>query len=205
MGSRSFFALGLVVSSLAAGVAAAPAAAQARRAVVAPAVIVQTAPPPSYGPRFRFGMSLNGGGLIGDAEGGFAGLSLRAGIQIIDELAIYYQAHGLFGAFVSQRESGAVLATMWNQILFEADIGGVLMLGAGPSLDVFAGCASTADGSGCGSGGPFFGIDGRVALALGGSGPGARGAFVVSADFHPTILPNGVLMAFVLGLGGEIH
>jgi hypothetical protein len=58
---------------------------------------------------------------------------------------------------------------------------------------------------GCSNPGPFFGLDARAALALGGTRPGTRGGFVVAADFHPTFADGAISMSLLLSLGGQIY
>ncbi len=188
---------------VAAPVAAAPAAAPVTTVVVAPAPA--PAPEREDYARVRFHAALVGGGFFGDVAGGMGGLTLGLGVQLNQYFGLFYQAHGLLGAFIEGGQDGAIAALLYNSAIFDVTLGHFFQFGAGPSLDFLAGCAAGASGAGCGDGGPFFGLDGRVALALGGNDVGTRGAFVVSADIHPTFYPGGVSLAFILGLGGQVY
>ncbi len=153
--------------------------------------------------RFRFGLTATGGGFIGDVDGGMGGLSLSLGVQLNEHLGVYYHGHGLVGAFASGPDEGAVLFLSMNALMADVTLGSMVQLGAGPSLDYLAGCGANAEEAACGSGGPFFGINGRVALTLGDSDPGGRGAFILTADIHPTFLAEGTAVSILLGIGGQ--
>jgi hypothetical protein len=155
--------------------------------------------------RVRFHAALAGGGFLGDVLGGMGGLSLGIGVQFDQYFGLFYQAQGFAGGFIEGGQAGMIGAFLFNSVLFDVTLGHVLQLGVGPSLDFIAGCGASAAAAGCGDGGPFFGIDGRVALALGGHDVGTRGGFLISADVHPTFFPGGVSVALVLGLGGQVY
>lgn len=155
--------------------------------------------------RVRFHAALAGGGFFGDVLGGMGGLSLGIGVQFDQYFGLFYQAHGMLGAFIEGGQAGAVAALLYNSVLFDVTLGHVVQIGAGPSLDFIAGCGASAGGAGCGDGGPFFGLDARVALALGGHDVGTRGGFLISADVHPTFFPGGVSVALLLGIGGQVY
>ena len=164
-------------------------------------------PPEDY-TRLRFGMGVAGGGFVGDLNGGIGGLYAQFGVQFNNVLALFYQSHGLVGAFAessSYSEGGAVTALWWNTAMLELTLGGTFQVGAGPSLDLIAGCVATAAGSGCSDSGPYFGIDGRVAVAIGGKGPGTRGGVAIGADIHPTFFPDGYTLALVATIGGQVY
>ncbi len=192
----------VVVQAPAAPVAAAPASPVA----AAPPV----APPPEAAPRedharVRFHAALAGGGFFGDVVGGMGGLSVGLGVQFNQWVGLYYQAHGMLAALIEGGQDAVVAAIMYNSVIVDVSLGHVFQIGAGPSLDFLAGCAAGGSGAGCGDAGPFFGIDARVALALGGHDVGTRGGFLISADLHPTFYPNGVSLALVLGVGGQVY
>lgn len=204
-----------LAAAIAASAALSPASAGAQGAPPPPSPPPSSpppsaSPPPSYEPaerpdptRVRFAAGLAGGGVFGDATGGMGGLFLQLGVQLGSPFAIYYQAHPMLGAWVSS-SSGAFAAMLWNAALGELTLFDHLQLGVGPSIDLIAGCAASTSAAGCGDG-AFFGIDDWLGVAIGSSGPGRRGGLMIGADIHPTFIPNGALVAFVLGIGGGMY
>ncbi|MEQ8458983.1 MAG: hypothetical protein RLO52_29275 [Sandaracinaceae bacterium] len=192
-----------------------PAEAPARTVAPVSTTVVVQAParpedaPPEAAPedhaRVRFHAALAGGGFFGDVVGGMGGLSVGLGVQFNQWVGLYYQAHGMLAALIEGGQDAVLAAIMYNSVIVDVTLGHVFQIGAGPSLDFLAGCAAGGSGAGCGDAGPFFGIDARVALALGGHDVGTRGGFLISADLHPTFYPNGVSLALVLGVGGQVY
>lgn len=193
-----------------------PAEAPARTVAPVSTTVVVQAParpedaPPATAPRedharVRFHAALAGGGFFGDVVGGMGGLSVGLGVQFNQWVGLYYQAHGMLAALIEGGQDAVLAAIMYNSVIVDVTLGHVFQIGAGPSLDFLAGCAAGGSGAGCGDAGPFFGIDARVALALGGHDVGTRGGFLISADLHPTFYPNGVSLALVLGVGGQVY
>ncbi|GAB5549385.1 MAG: hypothetical protein SangKO_091450 [Sandaracinaceae bacterium] len=192
-----------------------PAEAPARTVAPVSTTVVVQAParpedaPPAAAPedhaRVRFHAALAGGGFFGDVVGGMGGLSVGLGVQFNQWVGLYYQAHGMLAALIEGGQDAVLAAIMYNSVIVDVTLGHVFQIGAGPSLDFLAGCAAGGSGAGCGDAGPFFGIDARVALALGGHDVGTRGGFLISADLHPTFYPNGVSLALVLGVGGQVY
>jgi hypothetical protein len=195
------------------------AAAQAPEPTYAPpppvqttSIVIEASTPPlaaeprvEDGARVRFSLGITGGGFFGDVVGGMGGLYGQLGLQLNGTIAIYYQVHGMLGGFVSGGDTGSIGALLWNSVLFEVTLANIVQLGIGPALDAMAGCAASVEGAGCGSGFPFFGLDGRVALALGGTGPGTRGGFVIGFDVHPTFIDGGVSIGMVGSIGGQVY
>lgn len=194
-----------------AGPTAAPPSASTTVVVQAPAAPAPAAPatpaPEAHEDyaRVRFHAALVGGGFFGDVVGGMGGLSLGLGVQFNQWVGLFYQAHGMLGALIEGGQDAVLGAFMYNSVIVDVTLGHVFQVGVGPSLDLLAGCAAGASGAGCGDGGPFFGLDARVALALGGHDVGTRGGFLIAADLHPTFYPSGVSLALVLGVGGQVY
>jgi hypothetical protein len=181
---------------------------------------------------FRFGMGLDADFLFAPAKGtagsagavpgiqGFgAGLALRLGAQINQWFAMYYQPHLVLGGTVSESAppvpnvpgfmppklpSATVIGAVFNSVLLEATLP-VLQIGAGPSLDVLGIKGFSLLKSDPGSTNAYFGVDGRVAIVIGGHGPGSHAGFAINANVHPTFWTGGVLTTFSLGLGGELY
>jgi hypothetical protein len=154
---------------------------------------------------FRFGLGLDGNYLVASGLSGAAvGLQLRLGAQIDQWFAVYYQGHALVGGIVGGSTGGGLLGGGFNSIMAELTLP-LLHIGAGPSVDVLgiAGCSATG---GCDNEtGVHFGIDGRVALVLGGHGPGRHGGFAINFNAHPTFVDGTVLTTLSLGIGGEMY
>lgn len=90
--------------------------------------------------------------------------------------------------------------------LFEVSAGPSLdiLSGGGVSESVNTGAGSTSVSAG-GFSGAYFGIDGRVALHLGGRNPDShrRRGFTISADVHPSFVPGGAVTFITGGLGAD--
>ncbi|MBZ0120411.1 MAG: hypothetical protein K8H88_25695 [Sandaracinaceae bacterium] len=161
--------------------------------------------------RVRFHGGVGGGVFLGNINGGMGGLDFGIGVQFNQYLALFAQSMGMLGAFIDAPAlSGAVAAFWFNSILLDVTIAHFLQLGAGPSLD-FVGALACDSTAGCmsGSAGPFFGLDGRVALAIGGHDVGTRGAFYVAAHLHPVFYDDGggfkAVFALLFSLGGMVY
>jgi hypothetical protein len=156
---------------------------------------------------FRFGLGLDGNYLLASGvNGAGVGLQIRLGAQINQWFAVYYQGHGLVGGVVGGSESGnaGVLGAAFNSAMAELTLPFV-HIGAGPSVD-YVGIAGCSAASGCANDtGVHFGLDGRVALVIGGHGPGRHGGFAINFDAHPTFLDGATLTTLSLGLGGEMY
>src|SRR5208282_303290 len=83
---------------------------------------------------------------------------------------------------------------------------------AGPSLDFLSGGSSTATATASGGSssvsafsGAYFGVDGRLALHLGGRARESRRrrGFTLSADVHPSFVSGGPVTFITLGLGAD--
>lgn len=166
---------------------------------------------PDYA-RARFHLGAIGGFFFGGDAGGMGGLTAALGIQFNQYLALYAQSIGMFGAFIdAPAQQGAVAAFWFNSILFDVTIAHFLQLGAGPSMDFYAAFACDGGSVTCQNffQGPLFGLDGRVALAVGGHDVGTRGAFFVAADLHPTFYDRGgsvsAVFALLFSVGGMVY
>jgi hypothetical protein len=111
----------------------------------------------------------------------------------------------MIGGFLGERElvSDGVAGVMFNTGMLELTIADVFQIGAGPSMDWIWGCAETIqDEVSCAESGPYFGLDGRVAVVIGDQGPGTRSGFTLSADVHPVWLDDDHVGVTMLGGAG---
>ncbi|MCX7808142.1 MAG: hypothetical protein N2515_06010 [Deltaproteobacteria bacterium] len=168
--------------------------------------------------RFRFGVTL-GPNLYFTQSGLGVGASLllRMGLQFNQWVALYYQPQGMVGAVASATEEsveGALIAGLQNALIFETTLP-FLQFGFGPSLDVLEVAAayiqirSDSVSGGAGTIGlTTLGLDTRLALVLGGIGPGYRGGFSINLHYHPTFFffdDVSVFHQFLLAIGGEVY
>lgn len=178
--------------------------------------------PPEDGMRLRFGLGAAGGGFANSIQGVYGGLYLQLGVQFNSWFALYYQTQGLVGGYLAEL-SGKFAGFWYNEVLAEVTIANFLQVGAGPSIDVIKGCEAGVRNvqmevpgtgmsvevpepyQGCGKEAFFWGGDARVAMALGGTGPGTRGGLVIGADGHISFFPTGNVIGFFLTLGGQIY
>jgi hypothetical protein len=206
---------------------AAPAAPPAAAVVVAPAPSAKVEEKkdekkkeeePKDSAHFRFGMGLDGSFLYAAGqdgiEGAAAGLQLRLGAQINQWFAIYYQPHAIIGGTISQGPSvgaglpglpkATLIGAVFNSGLIEATLP-VLHIGAGPSADILGIQGYAVQGETGGSTNVYFGVDGRVAIVIGGHGPGSHVGFEIEGNVHPTFWEGTVLTTFSVGIGGELY
>ncbi len=187
-----------------------PLGAQDRVYVVEDGEYMQQAPPerPAY-LRFRFGASGVGGAVIASGPDiGMGGAQLRFGINMGDMLAFYYQPTGLIGSFIDRPDgSESIAGLMWNTAMAELTFADMLQLGVGPSMDFVWGCDNRFQNEiECDASNPIFGIHGRVAVVLGGDGPGRRGGLTLSADVHPMFYEwDEVALSVIGGLGFDLY
>jgi hypothetical protein len=92
----------------------------------------------------------------------YGGAQLRFGGQWTEGFATYVMAQGLVGSFIPSSSDANVVGILLHSLIFEATLGRVLQLGAGPSLDFFCGCNATATNTSCGASPVFFGLDGST-------------------------------------------
>jgi hypothetical protein len=156
---------------------------------------------------FRFGLGLDGNYMLAPGvSGAGVGLQLRLGAQINQWTAVYYQGHGIVGGILGGGDSAGagLVGAGFNSLMGELTLP-VIHIGLGPSFDVIgiAGCGAN---TGCSPDtGTYFGIDGRVAIVIGGHGPGRHGGFAINFNAHPTFVAAGVLTTLSLGIGGEMY
>jgi hypothetical protein len=79
---------------------------------------------------------------------------------------------------------------------------------AGPSLDYLSGGSASVSGSAASANAfssVYFGIQGRVALHLGGRNEEThrRRGFTIGLDVHPSFVPNGPVTFITGGLGAD--
>ena len=193
-----------------------------------PNVVVQTQPPPppyyggpGYGgpppgyygprrpwtdlnnPRVRWAFGVTGGPFIGDNFGGGGGFWGQLGAQINRLLAVYYQTHAMLGVVGAKGSCGAACSFFggiwYNEVLVDFTFGDVFQLGVGPSFDIFS-VNNFTEG--------FFGLDGRIGVALGNRNAWRRGGFFLGVDIHPTFITDStfptsaVATSILLTLGG---
>lgn len=161
-------------------------------------------------PRFRFGITgLGGAQWGGGPELGMGGAALRLGIQLGDWGAIYYQPTGLVASAMNrERDGDSILGQLWNTGMIELTIFDLVQIGGGPSADFVWGCDATIqDEVACAGESVAFGLDGRLALVLGGMGMvGQRQGFVLEARFHASWYDSeDAAIAVVGGAGYELY
>lgn len=151
--------------------------------------------------RFRFAVHVLGGPwLLPDKMGGAGGVGVQLGVQINDNVGVYYSGTAGIGAAY-----GTAGAFAYNAVVPELTLGNILQVGLGPSLDSFAFGSvnvSQAGASATAIGGTFFGVQGRVGIAVGSSRPGKKGRFMLGAEVHPTFLAGIVPTTLFLTIGG---
>lgn len=174
----------------------------------ATAVDAQSVQPVRRGIRPRLGIAA-AGAVIFDGPGVAGGLAGQLGIQFGDAFAVYYLGTGLIGTASESGGNYRALGTVWNTAMFELTLGNTFQIGAGPSLDIVVGCESFRSGQGsqtwCSNSGPYFGLDGRIAMAFGGGGESSRTGFFIALDGHPTFLPNHILMTATASFGIQMY
>jgi len=155
-------------------------------------------------PRVRFGLSGAGGGFVGHVGGGMGGIEPRIGIQINNLFGVYVQSQWMLGGIVADRYGTNFAGFAFNQLMGDLTFFNMLQVGVGPSLDFIWGCNASNGQAACADAGPYFGLNGRLAVVIGGGEP-HRSGFVLSLDVHPTILRGDAVTAFLFGLGGELY
>jgi hypothetical protein len=159
--------------------------------------------PPRRDPiRVRFGIDGTGGAMFRHGnDAGFGGLRGRIGLQLGDWFAIYYQATGLVGAFMHGNSGeDRALGMLFNTGMLEVTVFDMVQLGVGPSADIIWGCSEHGQsGTTCNNNGPYFGLDGRVAVAILPHMGGNRMGLTLSADVHPTWIDSDHIGLSVLG------
>jgi hypothetical protein len=150
--------------------------------------------------RPRFGIDATGGAFARGPQAAFGGLRARLGLQLGDWFSIYYMPTGLIGGFFDQRDDDAMVGLMFNSLMAEVTFFDMLQLAVGPSLDFIWGCTDDPQSAlSCDDSGPHFGLDGRVAIAIGGGMEHGRGGLTLSADVHPTWYADDTVGVTVLG------
>lgn len=177
-------------------------------------------PPPVYGQpgyvsppndlgRFRYGFSIDGVGVVGNAGGGGIGGSLQLGWQLNRTMAVYYDGRVQVGGATYYNSAGyaygLVFADWYNTLMFDWTFNDFFQVGVGPSLDWLGVVGGDSTGSAYAGAGWGFGVDGRVALVLGGGDPAVRrGGFTIVANIHPSFIFGDVFAfytTFSLGIG----
>jgi hypothetical protein len=157
---------------------------------------------PHSAPRLRFGVSGVVGGFAGRVGGGLGGIEPRIGVQFNDLFGLYFQGQWLFGGIFPRGFDGRWAGFSFNQVMADFTLFDMLQLGAGPSFDYIWGC--DANEPACADSGPYFGVNGRIAMIVGG-GSWNRHGVTVSLDIHPTVLRGDATTAFLFGIGGELY
>jgi hypothetical protein len=186
-----------------ASAAPAPAPAEPAPAAAAPAAPAAAAPAedPADKTRFRFAVHLVGGPwILPDKSGGAGGVGFQLGAQINDNVGVYYNGTAAIGAGY-----GTAGAFVYNSVVPELTLANIFQVGAGPSLDSFAfGSVSlkTTGAKAVAIAGTFFGIQGRIGVALGSSKPGKKGRFMLGLELHPTFIPEVTPVSVFVTIGG---
>ena len=155
-------------------------------------------------PRLRFGIGGELGGFAGAAHGALGGIALRLGVQFNELIAIYWQSQGLLGRFLPAPGDG-LAGFSFNTAMLDFTVGNIVQLGIGPSLDFVWGCSEEHQNA-CSSSGAYLGGDARIAVVLGGAGPGRRTGLALSLDIHPTWFGDRyAAVAFLLGASYEMY
>jgi hypothetical protein len=183
---------------------ATPAPADASAAAPATATAPTPAAPaddPANKLRFRFAVHIMGGPwILPDKSGGAGGIGLQLGAQINDTIGVYYAGTAAVGAGY-----GTAGAMVYNSIVPELTLANIFQVGAGPSYDSFAfGSVSVSNTSAkaVAIAGSFFGVQGRVGVALGSSKPGKKGRFMLGVELHPTFIPDVTPVSILITIGG---
>jgi hypothetical protein len=183
---------------------AAPAPAPAAATPAAPAVTPATTPEaedPADKTRFRFAVHLVGGPwILPDKSGGAGGIGFQLGAQINDNVGVYYNGTAAVGAGY-----GTAGAFVYNSVVPELTLANIFQVGAGPSLDSFAFGSVSLKNTGAKAvaiAGTFFGIQGRIGVAIGSSKPGKKGRFMLGLELHPTFIPEVTPVSVFVTIGG---
>jgi hypothetical protein len=158
--------------------------------------------------RFRWGISVGGGPLVGGYEGGAGGIDARFGMQIDSLLGVYGQPIVLLGAGASVDAEGASasgLAMAGVGVLGDITLIDLIYLAIGPELlygEVGQGKASVGSASAKAASGAFFSIASRAGIALGSVRPNRRSAFIIGLDMHVVFTDDVAVMPMVF-LGYE--
>ncbi len=158
--------------------------------------------------RFRWGISVGGGPLLGGLEGGAGGIDARFGMQLDPLLGIYGQPVLLVGAGASADAEGASasgLVAAGVGVLGDITLADFFYLAAGPELllgEFGAAEASTDSLSAEAASGVFFSIAARAGIAIGSMEPTGRSAFTIGLDMHMVFVADVAVMPMVF-LGYE--
>lgn len=168
-------------------------------------------PPEAQGPHLRWAAHVGGGPwILPGSTGGFGGVGLQLGVQINELVGVYYSGFAGVGGGASVDENSASASAggiVQNAVMADVTLLDIFQVGAGPSLDYLGMALANGNSNGTASAsaaaGVYFGLNARAGLALGGSGPGARGRFMVGLEVHPTFVGSGLVPTTVLiTLGG---
>lgn len=129
--------------------------------------------------------------LVGERSGLLVGASLALGLRFYGvEVFGLMRAYG--GTLIGGASEGHGVGIMWSAAMF-GFAAGPFHLAAGPSLDLAWGCSDANASSGCYSGGPLAGMDGRVSIQL--------EHLTITLDVHPTFYRTSTVTAMILGVG----
>jgi hypothetical protein len=163
-----------------------------------------------------YGFNINGGvGSGANYSGPAFGGTFRIGYVITEMYSIYGNLSGF--AWIgtpSNAPSGLSFgAISGSQItpMFALTPVDVFEVAAGPSIDYLTGGSVSTNVAGAGSvsaGGfssVYIGLDGRLALHLGGRNEtsGRRRGFTLSGDIHPSFVSGGPIVFYTVGLGAD--
>jgi hypothetical protein len=166
--------------------------------------------------RMWIGFNVNGGvGTGANLSGPAFGGTFRIGYALDHLMGVYANITPIvWAASASSSSTGGVSVSLSaiDGILFNPMFAltpvDLFEVAAGPSLDYLTGGSASVNGQSSSANAyssAYFGIDGRIALHLGGRNPdtGRRRGFTISGDVHPSFVSGGPLTFITLGLGAD--
>ena len=144
--------------------------------------------------------------MLGESVGFGFGLGIRLGVQINDAMGVFVQERLIIAAGGSSG-SASVAVGYYSTLLFDWTFGNIFAIGGGPSIDYGGFSRDTSSDVTSGSG-TYFGLDGRIALLLGGGRnpyTGRRSGYTINADVHPTFVGGTAVTTLLFSFGWETN
>lgn len=157
--------------------------------------------------RFRWGITLGGGPMVGGYTGFGLGISGRVGMQIDPMFGVYAQpialaAIGAQAGFDNAEVTAAGLVGVG--VLADITLGDIFFIAAGPQVLTggvgSSGVVSNADGTTTtieASTGPFFGVATRAGVVLGSKKPTRRSGFSIGVNMPIVFAGEAVILPMV--------
>ncbi len=143
----------------------------------------------------RLELGIHGGGRVGESNGGVGGLSLALGVRFSELFSVYYLFMATGGVW--NRDPGRSWTVgLWSTAMFEFGIAPRLRVGAGPSIDMDAGCEVGGQETTCFAE-PSYGAHTRVTVEV---AELPFGGLTITGDMHLG-LRDGVEPTLLLGVG----